>query len=100
MIGVILGQCGAYGFIGVFWAIPPIYLAGSSAAIGMAIINSCNGVGLFVTGFIGGYMKSISTNAALAYWGACYVMAMILLLTTPLKKGEAASQARRGESIC
>ncbi len=91
MIGITLGMMAVYGVVGPFWAIPTLYLAGTSAAVGMAIISSCNAFGQFIAGFISGYLMHISGNAVLAYYGICYVISAMLLLTLRIKKGEAAA---------
>lgn len=46
-----LVACGYFGFVTPFWALPNQFLAGSSAAIGIALINSVGNLG----GFLGPY---------------------------------------------
>jgi ACS family tartrate transporter-like MFS transporter len=88
MIGIILGAICVYSFMPAFWAIPSIYLAGTSAAVGMALINSCNAFGSFAAGFISGYMKSIGNNAVFIYYSVCLFLALILCLSLRLEKVE------------
>jgi MFS transporter, ACS family, tartrate transporter len=58
-----------YGFVGPFWALPGEFLTGSSAAAGIALINSvgCLGgfVGPYVIGYIGGRTGSLHSGMAL-----------------------------------
>ncbi len=91
MAGITLGMMAVFSVIGPFTAIPSLYLAGSGAAVGMAIVSTCNAFGQFISTFISGYLMSISSDAALAYYGLCYVVALILLLTLGIKKGDVAA---------
>ncbi len=88
MIGIILGVAAVYSVMPPFWALVGLSLTGSAAAVGMAIISSCNAFGSFLGGFGAGYMQSISSNAVLAYYGVCYVIALILLLTLRVRREE------------
>ena len=52
VLGFTMSQVGQRSLLSVFWAIPPIFLAGTAAAAGIALINSVGNVG----GFIGPYL--------------------------------------------
>ncbi|HVN97095.1 MAG TPA: MFS transporter [Syntrophorhabdaceae bacterium] len=92
MMGITLGMMALFGVVGPFWAIPSLYLAGTSAAVGMAIISSCNALGQFLGGFCNGYLMKVGGNAVLAFSGACYVISMIVLLTLHIRRGATAAE--------
>ena len=85
MIGIILGQSAVFSFMPPFWALSSLFLSGTSAAVGMAIISSCNAFGSFAGGFGSGYFKSIGNNALLAYYACALLIGLILLLTLRVK---------------
>ncbi len=43
--------------MGVFWAIPPIFLGGTAAAAGIALINSIGNLGGFVGPTVMGWLR-------------------------------------------
>ncbi len=88
MIGVVLAVTGFSALLPPFWAIPGLYLAGASAAVGLAIINSCNSLGGFIAGYVSGYLRGIGNGAVLSYFGICYIIALAMLLTLPIKREE------------
>lgn len=74
MLEITRGMMAVYGVFGPFWATPTLFLAGASAAVGMAIVSSFNAFGQFISGFISGFiMKVGGGNSVLAYYGFCYV---------------------------
>ncbi len=45
---VTVAAIGIYGALGPFWAVPPLFLRGTAAAAGIALINSIGNLGVFV----------------------------------------------------
>jgi MFS transporter, ACS family, tartrate transporter len=57
-----LSQLGQRSLLAVFWAIPPIFLAGSAAAAGIALINSLGNLGGAVGPTVIGALRGSSGN--------------------------------------
>jgi len=57
MLAISVAAVGDYGTRGPFWALPGKFLAGSSAAAAIALINSMGAVGGFVGPYAVGYLK-------------------------------------------
>ena len=57
MLAITVAAVGDYGTRGPFWALPGKFLAGSSAAAAIALINSMAAVGGFVGPYAVGYLK-------------------------------------------
>ena len=81
-----LSQLGQRSVQGVFWAIPPIFLGGTAAAAGIALINSVGNLGGFVgptvmgtlRGWTGDYASGLSILAAALVLEAILVMSLRL----------------------
>jgi ACS family tartrate transporter-like MFS transporter len=81
-----LSQLGQRSVQGVFWAIPPIFLGGTAAAAGIALINSVGNLGGFVgptvmgalRGQTGDYASGLSVLAAALVLEAILVMSLRL----------------------
>jgi ACS family tartrate transporter-like MFS transporter len=71
-----LCQLGQRSLLSVFWAIPPIFLGGSAAAAGIALINSIGNLGGAVGPTIVGSLRGSSGN----YTGGLLVMAAALVI--------------------
>jgi MFS family permease len=84
---IALANFGIYGLKGPFWPLPSMFLTGTAAAGGIALINSVGNLGGFVGPFILGTVK----DATHSYSMALYVLAAFaaaaalisLLLHTP-----------------
>jgi MFS family permease len=84
---IALANFGIYGLKGPFWPLPSMFLTGTAAAGGIALINSVGNLGGFVGPFILGTVK----DATHSYGIALYVLAgfaiaaalVALLLDTP-----------------
>jgi nitrate/nitrite transporter NarK len=70
-----LAQIGNRGFTGVFWALPPMFLAGSAAAGGLALINAVGNLG----GFAGPAMMGVLRDLTGSYNGGLLVLVAALL---------------------
>jgi len=84
---IALANFGIYGLKGPFWPLPSMFLTGSAAAGGIALINSVGNLGGFVGPFILGTVKDATHSYSMALYvlaGFAAVAALIsLLLHTP-----------------
>jgi ACS family tartrate transporter-like MFS transporter len=64
-----LATVGIYAALGPFWALPPMFLRGTAAAAGIALINCVGGLGGFVGPYLVGWIKQ-STGSFSAGMGA------------------------------
>jgi ACS family tartrate transporter-like MFS transporter len=95
-----LSQMGQRSVMSVFWAIPPIFLGGTGAAAGIALINSLGNLG----GFVGPPMIGWLRDATGGYGGGLLVLAAVLItealvvvsLRLPAHKPVAVGVARGG----
>jgi MFS transporter, ACS family, tartrate transporter len=75
-----LAAMGIWGFFGPFWALPNEFLAGSSAAVGIALVNSLGNLG----GFVGPYaMGAINTRTG-SFRGGLLLAAFSLFVSATL----------------
>ena len=70
-----LSQVGQRSVTSVFWAIPPIFLAGTGAAAGIALINSLGNLG----GAVGPSLMGWLRDATGGYAGGLLVLAAVLV---------------------
>jgi ACS family tartrate transporter-like MFS transporter len=70
-----LSQMGQRSVMSVFWAIPPIFLGGTGAAAGIALINSLGNLG----GAVGPSMIGWLRDATGGYTGGLLVLAGVLI---------------------
>lgn len=70
-----LSQMGQRSVMSVFWAIPPIFLGGTGAAAGIALINSLGNLG----GAVGPSMIGWLRDATGGYGGGLLVLAGVLI---------------------
>lgn len=75
-----LSQLGQRSVQGVFWAIPPIFLGGTAAAAGIALINSVGNLGGFVGPTVMGWLRGSSGT----YASGLLVLASALILEAVL----------------
>jgi ACS family tartrate transporter-like MFS transporter len=81
-----LSQLGQRSIQGVFWAIPPIFLGGTAAAAGIALINSVGNLGGFVGPTSMGVLRGMSGSysAGLLVLAAALVFEAVLVMTLRL----------------
>ena len=84
-----LSQLGQRSVQGVFWAIPPIFLGGTAAAAGIALINSVGNLGGFVGPTVMGWLRGLSGSysAGLMVLASALILEAILVLSLKLPKG-------------
>lgn len=75
-----LAAMGIWGFFGPFWALPNEFLAGSSAAVGIALVNSLGNLGGFVGPFA---MGAINTRTG-SFRGGLLLAATSLFVSAAL----------------
>jgi MFS transporter, ACS family, tartrate transporter len=75
-----VSQLGQRSVQGVFWAIPPIFLGGTAAAAGIALINSVGNLGGFVGPTVMGWLRGVSGS----YAAGLLVLAGALILEAAL----------------
>jgi len=84
---IALANFGIYGLKGPFWPLPSMFLTGTAAASGIALINSVGNLGGFVGPFILGTVKDATHSYSMALYvlaGFAAVASLIsLLLHTP-----------------
>ena len=87
MAGMVLIQVGSTSMMGPFWAIPTLFLSGASAAIGTAVINSCQSFGGFFAAFLSGFIQArFGYTGVLFFICVCYILGIYLTATLPLKQ--------------
>jgi MFS family permease len=93
-------QLGQRSVQGVFWAIPPMFLGGTAAAAGIALINSVGNLGGFVGPSVMGVLRGSSgtyTSGLLVLASALVIEAILVLSLrlprTPVPAGDPALAA-------
>jgi ACS family tartrate transporter-like MFS transporter len=81
LLWCVVASC-IYSVFGPFWALPSVFLTGSSAAAGIAMINSLGNVGGFVGPYaIGAIIKNTgSANGGLVFVALTLLMSAVLIL--------------------
>ncbi len=80
VVGFTLSQVGQRSVMSVFWAIPPMLLAGTAAAAGIALINAVGNLG----GFAGPTVMGALRQGTGAYTGGLLVLAAALVIEAVL----------------
>jgi MFS transporter, ACS family, tartrate transporter len=84
LIALTIAAVGVCSVLGPFWAIPPLFLTGTGAAAGIALINAVGNLGGFIGPYAvgwalqqtGGYAGGMGIMAASMTAGALLVLAM------------------------
>ncbi len=79
---LVVAVAGALSYNGAFWQIPPMLLAGSAAAGGIALINSLGSLSGWVGPSVVGWLKDVTgkTSAGLYVVAGLEVLATVLIL--------------------
>ena len=85
IVALSIATLGVYSFFGPFWALPTEFLAGASAAAGIAVINSFANLGGFVGPYAIGRITEMtgSVSRGLAVVGLSFVVAAALIFLLP-----------------
>ncbi len=88
VVAFTLSQLGQRSLLAVFWAIPPIFLGGSAAAAGIALINSIGNLGGAVGPTVIGMLRGSSGNytSGLLVLTAALVIEAILVASMRLPR--------------
>jgi len=78
LVGLSIAAIGFYGSKGPFWAMPPMFLTGSAAAVSIAWINSIGNLG----GFFGPWWVGLVRDATGSYAGGLYGLALMGLISS------------------
>jgi ACS family tartrate transporter-like MFS transporter len=73
-----IAAMGFYGSKGPFWAMPPMFMTGTAAAVSIAWINSIGNLG----GFFGPWYVGVMRDATGSYAGGLYGLALLCLVST------------------
>jgi MFS transporter, ACS family, tartrate transporter len=89
-----LSQLGQRSVQGVFWTIPPLFLGGTAAAAGIALINAVGNLGGFVGPSIMGWLRERSEGyaAGLLVLAAALAIQAVLVLSLRLPEREGAKE--------
>ncbi len=88
--GLSLGAIGVLSTFPLFWPMPTAVLSGSSAAAGIALVNSVGNLGGFVLPFLVGWLNDLtkhSTSGLLMLAGTMTLAAILILLFVPATTG-------------
>ena len=80
VLSVTLSQMAQRALVGVFWALPPLFLGGTAAAAGIALINAVGNLG----GFAGPAIVGTLRDATGGYNGGLLALAAALVIETGL----------------
>ncbi len=80
IVSFMLSQAGQRAIVGVFWAIPPIFLGGMAAAAGIALINSIGNLGGFFGPTAIGWLRDMTGD----YRSGLLMLAGVLVLQAVL----------------
>jgi len=80
VLGFTLSQLGQRSFMSVFWAIPSMFLGGTAAAAGIALINSIGNLGGAVGPAVMGWLREGTSS----YTAGLLVLACVLILEAVL----------------
>jgi len=80
VLGFTISQMAQRSLVGVFWALPPMFLGGTAAAAGLALINATGNLG----GFFGPAVMGWLRDATGGYVGGLLVLAAALVIEVGL----------------
>jgi ACS family tartrate transporter-like MFS transporter len=75
LLAIAAATVGIHGALAPFWSLPPLFLSGTAAAGGIALINSVGNLGGFVGPTLVGYLKTATGGFA----GGLVGLALIVL---------------------
>jgi D-galactonate transporter len=82
MVAFTVGSCGVFALLPVFWTLPTAVLSGTSAAAGIAVINSVGNLSGFAGPYAMGWVKDAtgSFSGGLLLIAGLAILAMLLVL--------------------
>lgn len=79
-----LASIGIYGALGPFWAVPPLFLRGTAAAAGIALINSIGNLGGFFGPYLVGWMRQATGRFEAGFEALAVILALAGILMVVL----------------
>ena len=76
LVGMSMAAMGFYGSKGPFWAMPPMFITGTGAAVAIAWINSVGNLG----GFFGPWYVGVMKDATGSFAGGLFGLALLSLI--------------------
>ena len=70
-LALCLAAAGIWSTLGPFWSLPTVFLSGTAAAGGIALINSMGNAGGFVGPYAVGYVRDLTGSYAGGLWFLC-----------------------------
>lgn len=85
MAALTVATMGVFTTIPLFWSLPTALLAGSGAAVGIALINSLGNISGFVSQSLMGWLSTVthSTHSSIYFLSASAISAALLVLAVP-----------------
>ncbi len=81
---IALACIGIYGALGPFWTVPPLFLRGTAAAAGIALINSIGNLGGFIGPYLVGWIKQTTGRFEAGFEVLAAILFLAALLTLAL----------------
>jgi ACS family 4-hydroxyphenylacetate permease-like MFS transporter len=98
-VGLILISVGTFAAQGIFWTLPPLFLAEKNRPVGMAMVNMIGLLGSIVGPFIFGVLKDMTHTftVGLIFNGVALLIAAVCVLMVSWRSRAQASLAVGGE---
>ncbi|MDP4026252.1 MFS transporter [Methylobacterium sp. NEAU 140] len=90
VIWLTVATAGMLSALSLFWGVPCAFLAGSSAAAGIAMINSIGNLAGFVSPYMVGWLNVLTGNPAIGLYAvaACMIVGAALIRVIPAALGD------------
>ncbi|BAN23864.1 MFS transporter [Caballeronia insecticola] len=87
MIGLTLATMGILTTLPLFWSLPTAFLAGTGAAAGIAMINSLGNLAGFLSPYLVGWLKQVTSSTASGMYmlAGFLVLGALLALSVPAR---------------
>ncbi|MEP9352174.1 MFS transporter [Xanthobacter sp. KR7-65] len=83
---VSVASMGIYAALGPFWSVPPLFLRGTAAAAGIALINSIGNLGGFVGPYLVGWIKEATDRFSSGFEALAAIVLLAGLLALVLRR--------------
>lgn len=84
VIGLSIGTAGTLSALSLFWGIPTAFLAGTSAAAGIAAINCIGNLAGFVSPYMVGWLNDVTGNVKIGLYAVAAFMVLGAILVRML----------------
>ena len=89
IVCIAIMQIAVTSFLAPFWCIPTLLLSGSSAAVGIALVNAIGNVGGFIGPFAIGYLRTRAGGDAGAFYGLAVMGAVAAVVCASMRRSRA-----------